>query len=258
MDALIIVSHTVNQYFLDKCLKIKEAFRNYGTLFILLENPIDLPIEYKTHFNIIRFDWESLKSMGYRTIEKSIIPGSNHLITLWFHQNNPGYEYYWSMEYDVEYTGEWSYFFKQAYSLGGDFQACHIRNFKEDPDWFWWNSIILPNGIDLNLYSVEKRVRSFNPIYRITEKALYCLRRNYRLGLSGHHEVVIPTVLKSNGFELIDYGGTGSYVKPGYEEKLYISQTRNHSLGSMSHIPFRNNSLAMLLPDKLVHPIKIK
>lgn len=256
MDALIIVTHIVSRAFFNKCLCIQKAYRKYGTVFILLDNSVKLPIEYQTCFNIVRFDWESLMSMGYKPIRNSMIPGSNHFITMWFQLNNPGYRFYWSMEYDVVYTGKWSEFFKQAYTLGGDFQACHIRNFHENPNWFWWDAMHIPDSLDVRLTDKENRVRSFNPIYRISDEALYCLHKYFKSGLSGHHELVIPSILKINGFELVDFGGTGSYVRRGYEEKFYISQNRNGTLGSMSHLPFKNESLAITIPNKLVHPIK--
>src|SRR5579884_1648725 len=34
-------------------------------------------------------------------------PRNIDLPLLWFFQRNPGYEYYWLMEYDVRFTGHW-------------------------------------------------------------------------------------------------------------------------------------------------------
>lgn len=185
-----------------------------------------------------------------------MIPGSNHFVTLWFNRNNPGYRFYWTIEYDVVFTGEWSVFFENAYSLGGDFQSCHIRNYEEDPNWYWWNAMYLPEKFAQSLQNIYNRVRSFNPIYRISDKALKCVHNALKSGVWGHHEVVLPSILKINEFELVDFGGTGHYVKSGFEEKLYITQTQNGICGSMSHLPFKDESIALAIYNKLVHPIK--
>lgn len=57
-----------------------------------------------------------LHDLGYTPIEDSLLPGSNHFPLLKFYREHPGYDYYWLIEDDVRFSGEWNLFFDALFS----------------------------------------------------------------------------------------------------------------------------------------------
>ena len=76
--------------------------------------------------------------------------------------------------------------------------SSYVRDYKEEPDWSWWGSLSGAEEIPL-----ESRVHSFNPIYRLSSRALAYVHDKLSQGWSGHHEVLLPTLLR--------YGGMGDF-----------------------------------------------
>lgn len=98
-------------------------------------------------------------------------------------------------------------------------------------------------------------IRSFNPIYRISNKALEFLnkllkgRKNW-----GHLEVLIPTALNHWGFSILDFGGTGEFVLTQFEEKFYFMPTSlaNGTMRDKPHI----SKTELSVENRLYHPFK--
>lgn len=256
MDALIIETHIIGLHFFDKCKQIKKAFSQYGETYLMVQRGGLIPKEYFKEFTIYLYDWKLLKQTGYKTIKESITPGSNHLITMYFYHLHPEFSNYWSLEYDVDFNGNWNVLFNTAYSFQTDFLSCHIKLYKEDINWYWWNHYINQSKEDTFNIPICHRVRSFNPIYRISNKALEYVDTALLSGVYGHHEVVIPTLLFNGGFDLMDFGGTGKFVKNGFENQLYISSSPLSIFGSMRHIEFRDLTYFSTWKNKLIHPLK--
>jgi hypothetical protein len=74
---------------------------------------------------------------------------------------------------------------------------------------------------------LNRRIRSFNPIFRISNQAIAYLKDAYLSGWSGHHEVSMATLLNEGGFKINDIGGGGRFVLPGFEEKNYVTSQRD-------------------------------
>ena len=124
---------------------------------------------------------------------------------------------------------------------------------KSNTDWQWWN-VIEFSGKEIPL---EKRVKSFNPIYRLSEHSLSFLHNYLSNGNAGYYEVLMPTALYNNGYTIEDFGGTGCFVKPENRNRFYIQGTYTN-WGTMRYFP--NYSLeeinALGTKDKLFHPVK--
>lgn len=70
----------------------------------------------------------------------------------------------------------------------------------------------------------------------------------------GHHEVLIPTVLKHWGFSILDFGGNGEFVLPQFEERFYLMPSQ-YPDGTMRDKPQMNEE-ELLIKDRLLHPVK--
>jgi len=258
-DIAIIVTHTVNKVLLERYFRLRNAFSAYGDVVILLNKEEDdkpKVLHLPEDVNCITFTVDDLNALQYEPLCETIIPGSNHFALLWFYLSHPAYRYYWNIEYDVEFTGNWNLIFEAFSTVEADFISTHIEWNKDHPYWYWWDTY---QGVTLEI-PVNQRIRSFNPIYRISPKALAFLDTFLKAGNSGHHEVLIPTALYHSGFKILDFGGKGEFILPEYEEQFYcipLEKTETVVAGStMRHLPEFTDIASYHLDNKLFHPVK--
>ena len=253
-DVILLVSHTVNKVLIHKYHQIKKQMPEFDVILLLDDEEGRIDTKLLEGIDCRIFDVDMLNDLNYEPIEETLIPGSNHFALLWFFLHNPRYKNYWNIEYDVDFTGDWGVLFKSFQSVSADFISTHIQTYEETPNWYWWNSY---HGVTLNIPLI-KRIRSFNPIYRISPAALSFLDQFLKKGNSGHHEVLIPTALYHSGFNIVDFGGCGKFVLPQYTEKFYYfsSIMPNGMKGSMRDKPNISSVSSFHIPDKLFHPVK--
>lgn len=200
-----------------------------------------------------RFTMDILEQMEYPALGESLY-GNVHfpLFAYWRkHLRGDGIDHLWFVEYDVAFTGSWDYLFDYFEDSDADLIASHIQRYDEHPGWPWWR-IEHPR----ETLPRDDRIRSFNPIYRLSSKALAFLDKAFRKGWKGHHEVTIPTLLHNNGFSLLDFGNRGTFVDDALENFYYSYSLRNifKGLGTMRHRPvFKRPGL---LKNTLYHPVK--
>lgn len=201
-----------------------------------------LPVSLQNIENLFVFTSDVLNELGYTPIEKGkLVPGSNHFPLLKFFKENQCYDYYWLVEDDVRFSGDWKDFFDSFASSTSDFLSSVIETKAENPNWYWWTSLKTGNEV----IAEEKLLKSFNPIYRLSSQALVCIDAHLRIGWMGHYEVLLPTLLYNKGFLLEDFGGEGTFVRPENNAKFYDDTSMR---------------IAPVLPDDrknyLFHPVK--
>jgi len=208
--------------------------------------------------NPILFTNNVLHSIGFNGINDKLVPGSNHFPIFEYYKKEPTYDFYWCIEDDVRFNGSWSHFFDcfTKDKNNADFLTCHIRRYQDEPNWFWWETLKHKSGIRTPL---NQRLRSFNPIFRISNRALAFLSEAYISGWSGHHEVTMATLLFSAGFSLYDLGDKGDFASPNATSKYYSSASPDINggvnTGSVRFRPFINNT--EMTEAILYHPIKV-
>lgn len=211
----------------------------------------ELPVQ-----NIFKFDNSILHNLGFVPIETSLLPGSNHFPLLSFYRQYPNFDYYWLIEDDVYFNGSWRTFL-EAFSdehVRADFISCGLRTMQRDPYWYWWYT--LKNAYSNDAGSKFIQIASFNPIYRISNKALSFLNEQLLSGWTGHHEVLMATLLYNAGYTILDFGG-GDFGFPENLNKFYTGGNNNSldpGYGSMRFRP-------LIKPDEikgtlLYHPVK--
>ncbi|MCC5914781.1 MAG: hypothetical protein JJU46_10435 [Balneolaceae bacterium] len=194
---------------------------------------------------------EVIDELEYPSIGDGIIPGHAHFPVLkWFYsEENRSEDFFWVIEYDVRFTGNWSLLFDYYRDNRSDFITAYIMPFNTQPDWYWWDLEHPEKEIP-----PEKRLRSFNPIYRISKRAIHYLNQQFRNGWKGHNEVIIPTLLHQGGYNLLDLNKWGEF-SAGRSFCISRSDRRGWlSMGTMRYRPavkkkgFRKNML--------YHPVK--
>ncbi|MBP1617163.1 MAG: glycosyl transferase family 2 [Bacteroidetes bacterium] len=219
-SAFLFVSYVFNDDVLQRYKLLSNQIDNAGNVFLLLQmdknNSFLEPKDILFYF----FNDDTLDSLDYEPLFETIIPGSNHFPMMQFYIDYPDYEYYWVIESNIIYTGNWLDLFKKMPYPCVDFLSPQITNFKEDPCWYWWDSLFMKE----KLIKKQDRIKSFNPIFRISNKALGFLdtflkgRENW-----GHHELLIPTVLYHNGYIISDFREKVRFVPHDYENKYNLS-----------------------------------
>lgn len=242
-QAVLFLSDKSNQYAMDRFTSLEEVENDKYDVYYLYHNKNNyIPAEIQ---NIKNFCFESsiLHTLGYVPIKKDLLPGSNHFPLFYFFLKHYNYSYYWLIEDDVVFTGKWNLLLDAFQDCNADFISSYVRKFIDNPFWFWWNSLKI-NGQDV---INDKKLSSFNPIYRISNRALYVIDKALKSGWQGHHEVLIPTILHLVDYKIVDFGGNGSFVPTGFEDKFYNEKT-------LSFIPLVLGNK----PNTIYHPIKEK
>lgn len=254
-QSFLILTNKTSLPLIQKYHKLFTATQNMGDTVVLYHLLGDNSNPNLEDVNTHIFDDDVLSSLNYFPLGFTLVPGSNHFPLLKFYLSHPHYDYYWCIEDDVEFSGDWKSFFEDFSSIDTDFISSHIRRYKEEPEWPWWPTLAHPYTV----IPQEQRIRSFNPIYRISRQALELLHKALLSKWCGHHEVLIPTLLYESGFSIQDFGGKGEFVPEGLENKFYSENTPNKrgilSDGTMRWRPVFEKTGN--LKNKLYHPVKI-
>ena len=242
-QAVLYLTTKSNEWTLSSFHALDQSLQGKADVYFAYHQQGDvLPVSLQNIENLFVFTSDVLNELGYTPIEKGkLVPGSNHFPLLKFFKENQCYDYYWLVEDDVRFSGDWKDFFDSFASSTSDFLSSVIETKAENPTWYWWTSLKTGNEV----IAEEKLLKSFNPIYRLSSQALACIDAHLRIGWMGHYEVLLPTLLYNKGFFLEDFGGEGTFVRPENNAKFYDDTSMR---------------IAPVLPDDrknyLFHPVK--
>ena len=242
-QAVLYLTTKSNEWTLSSFHALEQSLQGKADVYFAYHQQGDvLPVSLQNIENLFVFTSDVLNELGYTPIEKGkLVPGSNHFPLLKFFKENQCYDYYWLVEDDVRFSGDWKDFFDSFASSTSDFLSSVIETKAENPTWYWWTSLKTGNEV----IAEEKLLKSFNPIYRLSSLALVCIDAHLRIGWMGHYEVLLPTLLYNKGFLLEDFGGEGTFVRPENNAKFYDDTSMR---------------IAPVLPDDrknyLFHPVK--
>lgn len=243
-QAILIVTTSISKNVIRSYHKLRKATDKIADVFLLYhakKNGTQLAVE---GIEIETFTDEILSNLSYKPIRQQIVPGSNHFPVLQFFLNYPNYKFYWSVEDDVVFSGNWNFFFENiSGDSASDFITSHIRRYSDIPDWRWWGTLIGPEG----KLAREELLCSFNPIYRISNVALKHIDISLKSGYKGHHEVLLPTLLNKAGFKIADLAT---------KDNLFTPSLSYCTLTTMRWKPVF--FLPRLKKNKLYHPVKAK
>jgi hypothetical protein len=183
----------------------------------------------------------------------SPVAGNMDVPVLDFYRAFPGYAHYWVVEFDVRFTGRWSYLFNCFRRSKADLLATTMFDYEDYPGWHWWYTLTPPTGEKVD---VRDLVRAFLPIYRASNRALEHLGSAYSRGWQGHYEATVATILRRNGMMLEDIGGNGRFIDPRNRSRFYTNDPKTVTLspGTLVWRPIRQS------PGRrkrtLWHPVK--
>ncbi|MBV1906549.1 MAG: DUF3405 domain-containing protein [Pseudomonadales bacterium] len=181
------------------------------------------------------FNRDDLESLGYPgkqnlTLEhagkRNMKLGNAELPVMLFKAAHPEYEYYWVVEYDVRFSGNWRLFFSHFAENNADLLGTTLSSYLECPGWSHWSSV----NIKVFDLSNTDLIRGFFPVYRISRQALECLDKAYQKECSGHMESLMPSLLYHSGMRLEDFGGSGTFVAADNKNKFYTNNPLDNTL----------------------------
>jgi Protein of unknown function (DUF3405). len=253
-QVILILTRNISSEVLKFYDNLRDSLQGEDIFILLHWNGLELDSLMNGLRSIYRFETNILTTLNFRAIGEELLPGNTHFALLKFYQDFPSYKYYWVIEDDIRFSGDWDYFFRIFnLDLKYDFISSHIRNYNQEPFWYWWSTLFHEEFIIPN----KRRLRSFNPIYRISNMALKYIKDIHVLGWMGHYEVLFPTMLTLGNYKLLDFGGDGDFVKAGFENRFYTSESNNSgnlSLGTMRFRPILEE--IGTIENKLYHPVK--
>jgi hypothetical protein len=192
-------------------------------------------------------------SLGHRR-------GHEDLPVMQFFRSHRDYDYYWVIEYDVRWSGDWRGLFDDISTSQADLLATSVADYRTDPDWSWWESLH-HNG---QPFSPEHRIKAFLPFCRLSRRALSGIDTAYETGTNGHYEATWSSICAKNNFSIEDIGGEGPYTPLNRKRRHYSSTLNSVSLGPGTFVfrpSFDIDSYAKLLAapgclPALWHPVK--
>lgn len=257
-NVVLLSTHFVNEFVINKYRKLRDELdMDEYEVILLLNKDEEQDSHIPEDINCFTTSCDSLNDLMYEPIEETLVPGSSHFPLLRFFVDIPFYEFYWFIEYDVEFTGHWNILMEDCDEnlTDYDFLSCHVEKFDKEKNlyWPWWHR---SNNVGVNL---KDCIKAFNPICRYSNAALSHIDIYQKKGYSAHSEVLITTCLYHGGFKIGDFGGCGEFVPKGYKNKYYtpiFPETNN----TMRYRPvYTQKEIEEIgLSNMLFHPLKQK
>lgn len=170
-----------------------------------------------------------------------------------------GARYVWAMEYDVDYSGNWSEFFAQFNANRADVLTSTIIPRSHCEDWVWWRSARAPRSV-----RYSDNARAFHPMLRLSQRFASAYADAMRTGdWGGHYEFTIPTLACQLRIPMEDIGGTGCFCPRPRRGRNYWNTPARGCLapGTFVWRPhrsryFHEDERSFSEPNMLHHPIK--
>ena len=220
---ILFCCHYLDESIRNEFIKLKnECSRNFDVVLSYDNTREDFePIDDSANHI---FDRKKISSLDYPLFTGNIWHNADYPVLDYF-LNNPKYDYYWRIEYDVRFAGLWSMFFKYFLNNKADLLGAYLIKYPEDPMWHWTKS---------NLNVDKESLRGiFFAVVRFSFKALKTLDEKYRMGCCGYSELIVPTLLNLESLEIQDIG-----------KRFYDRFTFSYS------------SIVIKKQGKLLHPVK--
>ena len=215
-QAILLMSHFFNRTIEEKynrlCRELDEE--RYNVFLLLNVNDKQTMQDIPTSVRLCLYDANDLNELGYTPIYEKLLPGSCHFPVLKFFLEHREYNFYWFIEYDVEFTAPWNVLMDDYLQNEADFIAPFVEKYEDKGagKWNWWK---LRNDSG---FPLPESIRTFHPICRYSSAALLTIDEHQKKGYSAHSELLIPTCLYHAGLRLaqFDSWAKGVRYRPPY------------------------------------------
>ncbi len=178
----------------------------------------------------------------------------HQLLPLYFFRRWPGYARYWTIEFDVRYTGNWGDLFAELEESTADLLATNMQARHENVFWHHWPFLCTGR----RALPEAHYVKAFLPVMRVSHRAFEVIDLAYRRGWHGHYEALWPTAVTDAGMSVEDIGGLSRFAPAGRRGRHYTSTMGDDGLspGTFCYRPVKAEAEVVEEPAMLWHPVK--
>lgn len=188
--------------------------------------------------NFELFTTADISNLSYKF--KSLMYNWDYPI-LYFYRKYPDFNFYWVIDYDVRFTGNWNEFLSYYVELEDyDLITSYVANYNPDKVWAHWGRANIE-------FPIEEMRKVFYSVARFSNKALRILDSSYSSKMFGFCEYIGPSILAKNNCKIGDFSGSGKYKIPGKPRSFCNSKTFRYR-PDFAEVGAE--------PDMLYHPIK--
>lgn len=139
---------------------------------------------------------EVLRWKHFNNVQRQMWFNAGYSVLLYF-LKNPDYDYYWSIEYDCWFNGNWSDFFKLYEKEKADFLGPHLIETTNS------DSILEQNKLIKN-FDYPKLFNSFGCIHRYSNALLQEVIKALKEKRQAFYETLFPTIAFNNDLKIRD------------------------------------------------------
>lgn len=246
-EAVLFLTSDINKISLMKYENIRNSIiysKLYKNVYFAVNDQInDKNINTET-INFFKFNYSELNNkygkLYYSENDKTMLFQTHYVLLDFCEKYNYEYDYVWLIEDDVLMSrNSWDQLFKYFENDDADFISSHISPLNTS----WINNSLLLKDFQFN--KDKQLLQSFNPIFRISKRAVKKVVEYYKTGNNAFFEFGIVNIVNDAGYVIEDFGGEGSYVKPKNINKWYIKMPGQNN-GSMSYNKFDKDTVSYL------------
>jgi hypothetical protein len=258
--AVVVLSHMLNAHVLKSFSRLRAQAPQGYDLFLALnlgeKQPLPPEENEPVRDALFLFNTEALLALPYPAKcrrEGWSLPGNEDLNFLIFRAAHPDYDYYWGIEYDVHYEGDWRFLFDRFAPSPADLIGTTLYQASKTP-----GKILTPplREADGREYDLAQAVRGLYPIFRLSGRAARTIDEAYRSGIGGHYELAWGAICKRKGLVIEDFGGNGEFVRLHNRNAFYFNTPRSWSLSPGNFVFRPAFTKAMPYENSLWHPVK--
>ncbi len=229
MDVIIYRTRDVNDAVTREIARLRAEAPDCQVVVVAYQDKY-LPGDSEPEKSVFRYGRGDLESLPYPRKVKSVDwkhpTGHHDLPVLKYFQDNPGFDYYWVIEDDVRWSGNWQDFFADLGKSRADFLGTAMQRRAANPNWHWWTT--LETGGET--VAPEHMVKCFGPVIRASAAGLRAIDAKYRAGWTGHFELIWPTACMAAGLAAEDIGGTGEFTPQDRRDRFYMNNVETWHL----------------------------
>ena len=253
--AVLYLSHIINEESIQRFHLIENGLDDNHDLYWCLDVTKNSYFERPNNINFIDFTvqelYQKFKNNGWFHRIPTMLMNVN-LVMYKFYEEYPEYDYYWQIENDVIYYGDWKDFFERVEKSDSDLLSAVLeKKSDKNKSWMWW-----VDAVDADI----EYIKSFNPIYRISNDGIKMVKSFLTKHNGMFFEVFLPTAIFNEGGVIEDFGGKDEFVKDENINNFYLDNTTNgvddRSLMAVPKMKIKN--IKYLPKNKLYHPVKLE
>lgn len=256
-EIIFFVTHIFNKEIENRYIKLKSELGDKYDICITGTNTKAIPHKYLWEF--IEIKMEEFYNTGGEIFWTGGYLWNCHLTPYLLKKSKPNYIYYWFIEFDVIFTGNWNFVFDKLQKDNSDLVCTHIYNYTDDlkinklfwenSNFIFWKSLVLPTK-----YEHVEKVRAFLPFYRISSRWIDVIEKIINEKWIWHFEILLPTALVINKMSISQFWWYSLRYTPKSRRGLFY---RTYPADAyIWEFRYRPPHLLYLKKNCLYHPVK--